>query len=98
MERHGYKNVYIKTPSTGVTRPLEDPYEDGRVIRDKILEVLDGDRGGRDAVLVMHSYAGVPGTNAAAGLGKDERRMREGRESSGIVNLVYISVSEEQSR
>lgn len=44
---------------------------------------------GRDIVIVTHSYGGVPGTEAAKGLGKADREA-EGKKG-GVVRLVYLT-------
>jgi hypothetical protein len=43
----------------------------------------------RDILLVMHSYAGMPGAGAARGLSKSER-VKQGK-SGGVVGLVFIA-------
>lgn len=44
---------------------------------------------GKDIILVMHSYAGIPGTESAKGLLKKDRQA-DGK-LGGIVSLVYIT-------
>lgn len=44
---------------------------------------------GKDVVVLMHSYGGVPGSAAAKGLSKAQRA-REGKRG-GVVGLVHIS-------
>jgi hypothetical protein len=55
-------------------------------IRQAVQRELDG---GRDVVLVLHSYGGWPGICAVVGLDK-AARMAAG-ESTGIVELVFIA-------
>lgn len=45
--------------------------------------------GGKEIVLVMHSYGGMPGGAAAYGLSKQERSAVGLR--GGIIGLVYIA-------
>lgn len=54
----------------------------------KILRPLVEDQG-RDVVLVMHSYAGMPAAAAASGLSKT-KRMKEAKKG-GIIGLVFIA-------
>ena len=42
---------------------------------------------GRDVVLVMHGYAGVPGTQAACGLGRENAGQNDG----AILKLIYLA-------
>lgn len=44
---------------------------------------------GKDVVVVMHSYAGFPGTEATKDLGKTEHH-KQGKEG-GFVGLVYVA-------
>lgn len=45
--------------------------------------------GGEDVVLLMHSYGGVVGTNAIAGLARRERQVRNLR--GGVGQLIYVA-------
>ncbi|KAH2290826.1 hypothetical protein KXW02_003058 [Aspergillus fumigatus] len=60
---------------------------DSDAIASVIRPLVEGE--GRDVLLVMHSYAGMPGAAAAKGLAKTER-MQQGK-SGGIVGLVFIA-------
>lgn len=44
---------------------------------------------GKDVILVLHSYGGIPGTESAKGLLKKDREAEQ--KSGGIVSLVYIT-------
>ncbi|RFU24005.1 hypothetical protein B7463_g12330, partial [Scytalidium lignicola] len=44
---------------------------------------------GKEVVLVMHSYGGIPGTESAKGLLKKDRAAEQ--KAGGIVSLVYIA-------
>lgn len=44
---------------------------------------------GKDVVLVMHSYGGIPGTESVEGLLKTEREA--GGKAGGIIRLVYLT-------
>ncbi|KAL2857182.1 alpha/beta-hydrolase [Aspergillus pseudoustus] len=44
---------------------------------------------GRDLLLVLHSYAGMPGAAAATGLSKSERVRQDKR--GGVVGMVFIA-------
>lgn len=64
-----------------------DPGTDVAFIREKLL--LPIFEAGNDVLLVMHSYSGIPGSVAAKGWSKSERRSRG--QPGGIVGLVYIA-------
>jgi hypothetical protein len=59
--------------------------EDVRAIRNLVAHYADS---GRDVILVMHGYGGLPGAEALHGLGKAEREQRGLR--GGVVRLVFI--------
>jgi len=83
----GYGNKYLSLPSVGSNGPSRHADEDSEYVRENVLKVLDEDE--KDVVVVMHSYGGVPGSNAAYGLGKEQRKA-EGKQT-GIINLAYIA-------
>ncbi|KAL2427080.1 hypothetical protein ABEF95_008073 [Exophiala dermatitidis] len=84
LEGRGYTVVCPQQPSTGATPPTKTMYDDVEFVRGELEHLADQ---GHDILLVMHSYGGVVGTQAAAGLGKTERQ-KKGQEG-GIVRLFY---------
>lgn len=70
----------------------QNPHEvnvaaDSTFIREKmLLPLLEA---GKDIMLVMHSYGGVPGSCAAKGLSKGERSSQG--HSAGISGIVYLA-------
>ena len=60
---------------------------DADAVRQEIL--LSIDAGGKDLVVVCHSYGGIPGGGAAYGLSKTARA-EEGKEG-GVVGLIYVA-------
>lgn len=57
------------------------------VLQQSLLPLIENE--GKDVVIVMHSYGGVPGSSAARGLSKVQRS-RKGKQG-GVVGLVFIS-------
>ena len=57
------------------------------VLKEALLPLIEKD--GKDVVIVMHSYGGVPGSSAAKGLSK-VTRLEEGKKG-GVVGLIHIS-------
>lgn len=83
------------TTMNGARSPTADLYTDTAAIRDFVTELVDG---GRSIVVLMHSYGGVIGTNALAGLGVEARKQQGF--PGGVIQLVYIcahALSEGQS-
>ena len=66
-------------------RPTSDMFADAQVVRDKVLSLVDQSR---EVIMLLHSYGGVVGTEAAKGLSANERATR-GLEG-GIVHLIYM--------
>lgn len=84
LESRGYTVRCPQLPSSGAVPPTKTLYDDADVVRGELEPLIER---GQDVVLVMHSYGGVVGTQAAAGLGKAERQ-RQGQQG-GIVALFY---------
>ena len=73
LGRHGYHSVALALPSTvepGAPVP-EDSQADIDVIRQAIVDVLES---GSDAIVVTHSYGGIPGMSALKDLDTASRR------------------------
>ncbi|CAI6342590.1 unnamed protein product [Periconia digitata] len=61
--------------------------DDAAYIRNKmILPVLDYE--GHDVILIMHSYSGIPGSAAAAGLGQE--RIAQGKKTS-VIGQIFVT-------
>jgi pimeloyl-ACP methyl ester carboxylesterase len=78
----GYTVDCIESSSTGDEKDLPET-EDISIIRNAITAHTNA---GRDVALVMHSFGGMAGSEAACGLGKKEN------ETSGrVVKLIYMA-------
>jgi pimeloyl-ACP methyl ester carboxylesterase len=87
----GYEIRALHCPSVGLkTGPREGApptmYDDAAFIAKEIEKLADE---GKDVVLVAHSYGGIPATESAKGLGKEERQKQQ--KKGGIVNLAYMT-------
>lgn len=86
LSGYGYPTVSLALPSTGATPPHNDFTEDVDGIRRCLTRLVVAEQS--EVVLVLHSYAGMPGSEAVKGLGKRER---EGKgQKGGVVRLVFI--------
>jgi len=83
---HGYPTIGIPLPSVGATPPNEDFTEDVTAIRNCLTQLVSE---GKEVVLVVHSYAGLPGGEAPKGLGKKEREAQELK--GGVIRYVVIN-------
>lgn len=95
LTMEGFTVSVLDLPSTTTGSYVSHVYEkDVVTIRDAIREFIDV---GRAVVLVMHGYAGIPGTQAAYGLGGKSRVEEGGGEGSAdervanVVKLIYMS-------
>lgn len=81
LEQDGYRTATIPYPSSDPRGDAQDldVAGDAAAVRAALLRLLDNDDHG-GVVLVMHSYGGMPGSSAAAGL-----------LGAGLLGLVYVA-------
>ena len=89
LEAAGHRCVAVSLPSVGAKVALEDFQPDVQAVRTALLNVLDKDH--QDCILVMHSYGGLPGTEAARELAKTARFVAGEHTPNGVVRLVYVT-------
>lgn len=77
LEQDGYRTAITPYPSSDPSGDAQDldVAGDAAVVRAALSRLLDD-----DVVLVMHSYGGMPGSSAAAGL-----------LGAGVLGLVYVA-------
>lgn len=81
-----YPCVAITTPTVGAEPPILTLQHDVDAIR-AVTARLVGD--GKEILLVMHSYGGLPGSQSCEGLAKSELE-RQGKKG-GLIALIYIT-------
>ena len=86
LESHSFATRLITLKSTGSNEPLSSNKPDVIAIRETIEHLVEA---GKDAIIVAHSYAGVPTCEAVKGLGKRER-LALGK-TGGVVKLVFVT-------
>jgi pimeloyl-ACP methyl ester carboxylesterase len=86
LEPHGYPTIGLPLPSVGASPALLSFDEDVEAIRDCLRKLIEEDE--KEVVLVVHSYSGMPGTEAPVSLGKKEREAKGLK--GGVTRLVYI--------
>lgn len=86
LEKLGFPSLAVPLPSIGANPPHPNIYGDVADIRDALLSLIIM---GKEVVLAMHSYGGLPGSEAINGLSKTER-MEQGL-PGGIITLLYIA-------
>lgn len=83
LEGEGYKCIGVTLPSVRPGPPFEPNFDrDIASIRAAMTKEAEA---GNDILLIMHSYAGIPGGAACEGL------LKKPGEDGGVVGLVYIS-------
>lgn len=83
----GYDARCAAYPSLDPEEPSKhDCQSDSEAIAATLRPIIEEE--GKDVVLFLHSYAGMPGAAAAVGLSRSQRA-QEGK-SGGVVGLIFI--------
>ncbi|KAJ5971297.1 uncharacterized protein N7479_001215 [Penicillium vulpinum] len=83
----GYDVHYAGYPSLDPKDPLVTDCQADTDAITGILRYLVEDEG-KDVVVFMHSYAGMPGSAAASGLAKSQRAQKEN--AGGVIGLIFL--------
>ena len=84
----GYETVYARVPSLNPSDAATVTCaNDSNAARNNVLLPLIEEKH-KDVVVFVHSYGGVVGAGAAAGLGKTTRAARN--EAGGVIGLIYL--------
>ncbi|KAL4745199.1 hypothetical protein BDW72DRAFT_208396 [Aspergillus terricola var. indicus] len=87
LTQTGYDVRYAGYPSLNPPDPVTtDVKADADAIASVLHSIVEDE--GKDVLLVMHSYAGMPGAAAATGLSKLRRNQEE--KPGGVVGLVFL--------
>ena len=88
FQKAGYPSVYARIPSLNPSDPASiSTNNDASETRKNVLLPLIEEQH-KDVIIFTHSYGGVVGGAAAAGLSKASRASRN--EAGGVVGLVYL--------
>jgi pimeloyl-ACP methyl ester carboxylesterase len=85
LEEAGFKCITPDLPSVGGDPPIPNGDQDVQTIREAILSVINK---GDNCVVGLHSYAGIPGSSALEGLGKNQRAQNGLK--AGVIGLIYL--------
>ena len=86
LNNQGYNTSTVALPSVSAQDIQADATGDVKAIKSKLTSLADA---AHDIIVVMHSYAGIPGSSAIEGLSKSDRR--SAGKHGGVVNLIYVS-------
>ena len=89
LQRLSYPIVYASYPSLNPSDPAtaDAAHDTEAVLQNFLLPLVENE--GKDVVILMHSYGGVPGSSAARGLAKAQRSKKA--KKGGVVGLIYFS-------
>ena len=87
LNEHRYPTIALALPSNGAFTSHQTFDEDVRAIRDTLTKLVDIEE--KEVVLVLHSYAGVPGIEVMKDLCKKERYAK--RLEGSVARLVFIA-------
>jgi pimeloyl-ACP methyl ester carboxylesterase len=85
LSAHNYNVQVVSLPSVG-GKTATNMTDDANAIQAMTTKIADE---GKDIVLVMHSYGGIPGTESAHGLAKKDREATG--KKGGVVALLYVT-------
>lgn len=78
---YGFESGFLHLASVGTAQPLDDPYADVPIIQKAIDAEVEK---GRDVILVVHSYGGVPGCNALKG-----KLKKDAKGGNGVIGIAF---------
>ena len=87
LSSHGFLSVALRLPTAGASPPDKDLYDDIAYISSRLEELIE--KGGKEVILIVHSYGGLPGGSAARLFVKKERT--EQGKKGGVIGVLYIS-------
>ena len=89
LQHLSFPIAYVPYPSLNPSHPAptDAAHDVKTVLQKSLLPLIQNE--GKDVVIVMHSYGGVPGSSAARGLSKVQRSKKG--ENGGVVGLIYVS-------
>ena len=89
LQRLSFPTVYASNPSLNPSDPAtaDAAHDMEAVLRNFLLPLIENE--GKDVVILMHSYGGMPGSSAARALAKDQRSKKAMK--GGGVGLLYFS-------
>lgn len=87
LKTHGYPTILLPLPSSGAIPPHEDFTQDVLSIRACLSALINLEH--KEVILVVHSYTGLPGSEACRDLSQ-KSRLEKGQRG-GVVRFVCIN-------
>lgn len=85
LSKHGYPILRIGLKSVGGIVPATS-LDDAAHIQSTLLPLVEN---GKEIVVIMHSYGGIPGTDGTKGLAKVDQTAAG--KTGGVIALVYVA-------
>ena len=86
-DKYGYPSEVVSFPTFAAEPPLKDNEKDVAATREVVSKLVEEE--GKDVILVMHSYAGIPGCSALKGLAKVDQKASG--KKGGVTHLVFVA-------
>jgi pimeloyl-ACP methyl ester carboxylesterase len=86
LQGSGYPCVTVALPSVSDSPPPQAFEADVSAVRNALFGFVND---GRDVIAILHSYGGIPGSEAMRGLAKTERSAAGG--DGGVVGILFIA-------
>ena len=86
LQHAGFEVFCPRLPTCDEAKLLTaDMFADVQIVRDQVISLMDKSR---EVIMLLHSYGGAVGTEAAKGLSASERATRGLK--GGVVHLIYM--------
>ncbi|KAJ7766492.1 Alpha/beta hydrolase fold-1 [Mycena maculata] len=86
---HNVRAISLPSANDGTRLPAPTAADDAAHIREELTALLDHETTPSDVLLLLHSYAGVPGSSAVQGLGRSDRALQA--KATAVVGIVYLA-------
>ena len=87
LSSYGFPSIALLLPTFGASPPDKDLYDDIAYISSQLEELVE--KAGREVIVIVHSYGGIPGSSAARPFVR-EGRAQQGKQG-GVIGVLYIS-------
>ena len=87
LSSHGFPSVALLLPTFDASPPDKDLYDDIAYVSSQLEELVE--MGGREVIVILHSYGGMPGSSAARPFVR-KARAEQGKKG-GVIGMLYIS-------
>ena len=87
LSSRGFPSATLLLPTAGASPPDKDLYDDIAYISSQLEGLVE--KGGKEVMVVVHSYGGIPGSSAARPFIRKERAQQE--KKGGVIGILYIS-------